>query len=104
MFFEQMREPGRQSPEWIARQRRKVDGGVREIARLIGEREHAVGETFGLGDIAACTVMSYLTVRWPDYAWRDTYPALAAYCDRLETRASFRDTRPTPQRITEKVA
>lgn len=103
MFFEQMREPGRQSPEWIARQRRKVDGGVREIARLIGEREYAVGDAFGLGDIAAATVVGYLDVRWPDYPWRAQYPSLSAYSDRMERRPSFRDTKPTPQRITEKV-
>lgn len=103
MFFEKMREPGRQSPEWIARQRRKVDGGVREIARLVGERTYAVGDGFTLGDVAACTVVSYLSVRWPDYDWRSEYPSLAAYADRMEERPSFRDTRPVPQKITEKV-
>lgn len=103
MFFEQMRDKDRQSPEWIARQRRKVDGGMREIARLVGDRDYAVGDGFTLGDIAAGTVAGYLTVRWPDYPWRDQYPSLAAYADRIERRPSFRDTVPVPQTITEKV-
>ena len=34
------------------RQRRKIEGGVREMARLIGDRQWAVGEAFGLGDIS----------------------------------------------------
>ena len=104
MFFEKMREGGRQSPEWMARQRRKVEGGLREIARLIGDREFAVGDRFSLGDIAAGTVAGYLAVRWPEYAWREMYPSLAAYCDRMERRASFRETVPYPQKITERVA
>ena len=103
MFFEQMRDQERQSPEWIARQRRKVDGGVREIARMIGDRDYAVGDSFGLGDIAAGTVVGYLDVRWPDYPWREQYPSLAAYSDRMERRPSFQRTKPTPQQITEKV-
>lgn len=103
MFFEKMREESRQSAEWIARQRRKVDGGVREIARLVGDRDYAVGDRFSLGDIAAGTVVGYLSVRWPDYAWREQYPSLAAYSDRMERRPSFRTTVPSPQNITEKV-
>ena len=104
MFFEQMREPSRQSPEWIARQRRKVEGGLRETARLIGDRTYAVGDSFTLGDIAAGTLVGYLSVRYPALPWRDLYPGLAAYSDRIETRPSFRDTVPYPQAITEKVA
>ena len=94
MFFEQMREQGRQSPEWIARQRRKVDGGVREIARLIGDRDYAVGGSFGLGDIAAGTAIGYLDVRWPDYPWRKQYPSLSAYSDRIERRPSSKQPNP----------
>ena len=49
-FFERMRPTEQQSKEWLARQRRKIDGGVREMARLIADRTFAVGNEFGLGD------------------------------------------------------
>jgi hypothetical protein len=42
--------------EWATPQRRKVDGGLGEIARLIGTRRIAVEQSFGLGDIAAAIV------------------------------------------------
>ncbi len=103
MFFEMRRAPAAQSSEWIARQRRKVDGGVREMARLVGSRMWAVGGTFSLGDIAVATALGYLSVRWPDIDWRSQYPNLAAYSARLEHRASLVATRPVPQIITDKV-
>lgn len=102
-FFERHREADKQSPEWIARQRRKIDGGLRELARLIADREYAVGGRFGLGDIASATVVGYLAVRYPDLDWRSAFPNLAAYSDRMEQRPSFRATRPVPQKISDKV-
>jgi glutathione S-transferase len=102
-FFERLRPQEHQSKEWTARQRRKIDGGLREIARIIGTRQWAVGDRFGLGDIAACTVTGYVSVRFPDIDWRGQYPDLAAYTDRLSERPSFKDTMPYPQKITDKV-
>ena len=103
MFWEMHRKPEHQSAEWIARQRRKVDGGLREIARLVGTREFAVGQRFGLADIAAATVVGYLAVRFPSLDWRRTHPNLAAYSDRIEQRPSLASSRPVPQMITDKV-
>ena len=60
-FFERMRPTEQQSKEWLARQRRKIDGGVREMARLIADRTFAVGNKFGLGDIAVGTALGYLS-------------------------------------------
>ena len=102
-FFERMRAPEHQSREWIARQKRKIDGGLAELARRIGEREFAVGTRFGLADIAAATVVAYLAVRYPELDWRRTYPNLAAYSDLMERRPSFAATRPVPQKIADKV-
>jgi glutathione S-transferase len=103
MFFEKQRDAGAQSPEWIARQQRKVDGGLKEIARLVGTREFAVGDKFGLGDIAAATVVGYISVRWPGMDWKSQYPDLATYSARMETRPSFMGSVPYPQKITDKV-
>lgn len=103
LFFERMRGEAQQSPQWMARQRRKIDGGVREIARLIGTRDYAVGGRFGLGDIAAATAVGYVSLRDPDMPWRARYPDLAAYSDRMERRPSFQASVPVAQKMTDKV-
>jgi glutathione S-transferase len=102
-FFERRRQPEHQSREWIARQRRKVDGGLREMERLLSGREWAVGNRFGLGDIAVGTVAGYINVRFPEIPWRELHPGLAAHSDRLEERPSFRNSVPAPQVITDPV-
>lgn len=102
-FFERRRPVECQSDQWSARQRRKIEGGVREMARLIGDREFAVGRRFGLGDIAVGTVIAYLSVRYPEFDWRSLHPGLAAFSDRMEQRPSFAATRPVPQTITDAV-
>ncbi len=101
-LFEKMR-PGGGSAEWLARQRRKIEGGIGEMAKLVGEREWAVGGRFGLGDIAVGTALGYMNVRFPELAWRTLYPNLARFSDRIEQRPSFRDTVPVPQTIKDKV-
>lgn len=102
-FFERMRPQAMQSQEWLARQRRKIDGGVREMARLVGDRTFAVGDRFGLGDIAVGTVLGYFSIRFREYDWRGMYPNLAAFCARLETRPSFIGSTPSPQKISDKI-
>jgi len=102
-FFERQRAPDHQSAAWIARQRRKIDGGLAALAKLAGTREFLVGERFGLADIAAGTVLRYLDVRFPELPWRARYPNLAAFSDAPEQRPSFRLTVPVPQVITDRV-
>lgn len=102
MFFEKQRTAG-QSAEWTARQKRKVDGGLREMARLVGDRDFAVGDRFGLGDIAVATVTGYIGVRWPDLRLRTIYPNLAAFSDRMEQRPSLQNSRPYAQVIKDKI-
>ncbi len=102
-FFERMRPPEQQSREWMDRQRRKMDGGLAAIANLIGERDFAVGDRFGLADIAAATVVGYLAVRDRAYDWQGRHPTLARYSARMEQRPSLAATRPVPQTISDKV-
>ncbi len=101
-FFERMRAEGG-SPEWIARQRRKIDGGFAEIAKMIEQKHFAVGESFSLGDIAAGTVIGYASVRLPEFPLATRHPNLAAYYERLQLRPSFQSTVPYPQTISDKV-
>ena len=99
VFFERMRPEAHQSEGWVARQMRKVDGGIAELARTVGGREFAVGDRFGLADIAAGSALGYLAVRAPQIDWRGRHPALEAYASRLFQRPSFQATMPTPQVI-----
>jgi glutathione S-transferase len=101
-FFERLRKETA-SPEWLARQRRKIEGGVREMARLVGTRAFAVGDSFSLGDIAVGTAMGYLRVRFAEFEWMHLYPDLDAYCQRLDARPSFAASVPYPQVISDKV-
>ena len=77
--------------------------GRPEWRELVGDCHFAVGESFGLGDIAAATVLGYMSVRWPEMKWREQYPNLAGYSDRMEQRPSLQSTRPVPQKISDKI-
>jgi glutathione S-transferase len=102
-FFERRRPVACQSLAWSARQQRKIEGGVREMARLVGDRHWVVGERFGLGDIAVGTALGYLSVRLAEFDWRVLYPNLAAFSARVEQRPSFAGSRPVPQTINDAV-
>ena len=102
-FFEKMRPAEGRSQHWMDRQRRKIEGGVREMARLVGDRTFAVGDAFGLGDIAVGTALGYLLVRFPEFDWRSQYPGLAAFSARIEARPSFANTVPVRQVILDRV-
>ena len=103
ILFERMRPEGQQSEPWIMRQRRKVEGGVAALARSVGENRFAIGDTFGLADIAIGSVLGYLNVRYPDLAWRTLYPHLSTYADGLFARPSFAASTPFAQPIRDRV-
>lgn len=103
MFWERHRPAGQQSAPWMARQMRKIEGGVRALADIAGERDWVVGDRFGLADIATGTVLGYLTVRFPAFDWRGRHANLARLSDRLEQRPSFKATMPVPQVISDAV-
>ena len=104
LFWERAREPEKRSAEWSARQERKIEGGLREISRLLGEQEYCVGNAFTLADIAVGSLLRWLDVRVETHPWRQLYPNLVALSERLEQRPSFRDSVPYPQAFRDKVA
>ena len=101
MIFEKQRE--KPSPEWTARQRRKVDGGMKALSEWAGERDFIIDDKFSLADIAAGTILGYMKVRYQDHKWQETYPNLKRYSDKLEERESFKTTVPTPQTMKDKI-
>ena len=102
-FWERARAPEHQSCEWLDRQRRKIEGGLAALERIVANRDFAVGDRFGLADIAAGTVFAYLVVRDPQVDFRAKFPIFARYSDRMEFRPSFASTKPVPQKISDKV-
>jgi glutathione S-transferase len=102
-FFEKQRAEGAQSPEWQARQMRKIDGGFKALAEWVGDKEFIVGGKFGLADVAAGSVCGCVDVRFSEHAWRTNYPNLARYIDKLGERKSFKDTVPVGQNIKNKI-
>lgn len=102
VFFERMRGE-HASAKWTARQVHKIEAGVGELARLVEQRQFAVGNKFGLADIAVGSALGYLKVRFKEFEWQALYPALANYSATLEQRLSFQETQPYPQTITDKV-
>jgi glutathione S-transferase len=83
-----------QSGEWVARQKNKVRMGLHALAMDLGENHWLVGESYSLADIAAGCCLGYLNFRYPELAWREDYPNLARYDERLLKRTGFADTLP----------
>jgi glutathione S-transferase len=103
-FIERQRAPAQQSRAWLQRQAGKIEAAVDEVARRIDPRaEFAVGDRFGLGDIAVGCLLGYLDLRYPELAWR-RHDHLRALFERLSQRASFRETVPVAQTLSSKVA
>jgi glutathione S-transferase len=94
IVVERRRPANLQSDEWIAHQRRKIDEGVAELARELGERAWCHGEACSLADIATGCALGYLDLRHAELDWRDLYPNLERLADKLGKRASFADTAP----------
>ena len=103
-FFERTRDKDKQSAEWLARQMRKIGGGTAALAEHLGARKFFVGDAFTMADICAGSALGYLDLRLPEFAWRKLYPQMAAWFDEISKRESFRQTIPSAQKISSKVA
>ena len=99
IIFERMRPEDRRSVPWEARQRRKVEGGLKEVARLVPAAGFCVDGAFGVADIAVGTLLDYIALRLPEFDWADRYPNLVSLRERLSERPSFQETVPQPQQI-----
>ena len=102
MFIERSRAVP--SPEWTARQKRKADGALRDLAATIGNSEFCVAGRLTYADLAVASLLGWLRVRMPDFGWETLHPNLEAYTGRLEARPSFRATVPSGQVIRDRVA
>ena len=106
LFFEKQRGADKRSEEWMARQNRKIDGGLKALAAWLGEdesKQFLVDDIFGLADIGAGSLLGYMKVRLADHPWQRQYPNLLRYSDKLEKRESFLQSVPQAQSFREKI-
>ena len=94
IVLEGRRPQKQQSGEWIARQRQKVEAGVAELSRELGDSQWCNGEGYSLADIAAGCALGYLTFREKELGWRHDFANLSKLSERLAKRAAFSDTVP----------
>ena len=90
MRLERQRDPARQDPDWIARQKSKVEAGIAAASRSVAAR---AGAGITLGDIAMACALLWVEFRMPEMRWRDD-AVLARWAAELEKRPSFAATRP----------
>ena len=94
MVIEARRPARQQNQEWLERQRRKIESGLKELANELGERAWCNGEAYSLADIATGCALGYLDLRHPEVSWRSAYPNLVRLAEKLAKRASFAETVP----------
>ena len=83
-----------QSQAWFDRQMGKVHGGLAVMSENLGEQPFCMGIHYTLADVAVGCTLGWLSFRFPDIAWRASYPNLARLFDKLSERPSFKDTAP----------
>lgn len=98
-FFETAREEGKQSKEWIKRQDRKIERGLRAMSDMVkrpreGEYLMGDGKTYTIADIAVTCAVGHLEFAGAKDAWRTQYPELAEWYERIDAREHFASTRP----------
>jgi glutathione S-transferase len=93
-FLERKRDAARQDAAWIARQLDKVNAGIASVSKTLGTRPYLGGAQVNLGDIACACGLFWAEFRMPELAWREKYPNLKAWAQRMEARPAFASTRP----------
>jgi len=86
MFDEEKREA------WIPRQEAKIERALSLVERSIAGREWLHGMTFTLADIAAVYPLAYLDNALATFNWRQRYPGLSTYAQRVMARPCFQTT------------
>lgn len=79
-----------QSPAWIARQIRAVDGACTWLEARIDDLGRG---PVTIGQIAVGCALGYFAIRFPDHPWQAAAPRLAAWHAAFEQRPSMTATR-----------
>ncbi len=93
----ELRRPEQErSPAWVERQRGKMDRGLAQMSRELGQRAWCTSDAMNLSDIATGCMLFWLDFRFPDLDWRERHPNLAGLAKKLAQRKSFKETPPNP--------
>ena len=79
---------------WIDRQIHKINAVLKSMSTGLGEKPFCSGVHFSLSDVAVGCALGYLDFRFPEIAWRESYPNLNKLNEKLLLRASFIETAP----------
>jgi len=83
-----------QSPAWIERQMGKIDAGLGQMSKELGENAWCHSNQMTLADIAVGCALGYLLFRFPAIEWQTQHPNLDRLYQKLMQRASFIETDP----------
>ena len=88
------RTPEQRSQAWIDRQLEKISQALRAMSHGLAEKPFCSGAHLSLADISVGCALGYLDFRFPEIAWRNTYPNLDKLQAKLMQRQSFIDSLP----------
>jgi glutathione S-transferase len=92
--YEQAREAKLKNPAWIERQMGKLQRGIVEMGRELGDKAWCHGNGLTLADVALGCCLGWLSFRFPKIDWREQHPNLARHFDKLSELPAFADTAP----------
>lgn len=97
--FESARGEGKVSQPWLARQQRKMDGGLAAFEQLCKSRkpsssDYLIGDTYTIADIAVACAATHIEFAGARPGWKEQYPELAAWWAKMEARDTFKKTYP----------
>lgn len=88
------RSEAQRSQPWIDRQMDKINAALNAMSTGLADKAFCSGVHFSLSDVAVGCALGYLDFRFPQIAWRESYPNLAKLQDKLALRPSFMETAP----------
>ena len=88
------RTEAQRSQPWIDRQLGKINAVLKAMSTGLADKPFCSGVHLSLSDVAVGCALGYLDYRFPQIAWRDTYPNLVKLQDKLAQRPSFMETAP----------
>ena len=93
--YESLRPKKEQSAAWTAKQKGKVERGLAEMARELGDDPWCQNDRYSLADIALGCCLGWLEFRKPGgLDWRTLQPGLERHFEKLSLRPAFVETVP----------
>ena len=93
--YESLRPKNEQGAAWTEKQIGKLKRGLALIASDLGDKHWCHADRYSLADISVGCCLGWVEFREPGgVQWRDTYPNLTRFYDKLMERPAFADTAP----------